>query len=59
MSLLLTRRQAVQAVGLTAFGFAFPASAADQNPFGPPELVEAATCVSRWCERRVGSSSLA
>jgi iron(III) transport system substrate-binding protein len=42
MSLLLTRRQAVQAVGLTAFGFAFPASAADQNPFGPPELVEAA-----------------
>ena len=33
MSLLLTRRQAVQAVGLTAFGFALPASAADQNPF--------------------------
>jgi iron(III) transport system substrate-binding protein len=43
MASSLTRRHAVQAAGLAAFvGFAFPASAADQNPFGPPELIEAA-----------------
>ena len=43
MKLSLTRRRALQAGGSAALAaFALPAWAARENPFGPPELIEAA-----------------
>jgi iron(III) transport system substrate-binding protein len=43
MKLSLTRRRALQAGGSAAFAaFALPARAARENPFGPPDLIEAA-----------------